>query len=306
MTNPFPPSQYKRIDALFRAGEFLWRRRHGVSKAFPCANAPDYWYWLMWYGPKLFPLIQQNGYAFPPAAFIQRVIGEPATAKRFNESGLVDWRRIEGCLRSAGFDFQRGGNVLDFGCGCGRILRHFALYADACSFYGGDVDADLVAWCKLHFDFAQCATMPLMPPTPYASNQFDAVYAYSVFSHLPLEAAQAWRDELHRICKPGAVVVLTLQGNNVVRSITTRVRDLGTPSAQQLERDAGKFQQEGFLFYPYPAQSESETSWMNACQYGNTFFSEAFARTFWSAGFDGVEYLPAPDDWQDYIILRRV
>ncbi|MBZ0258445.1 class I SAM-dependent methyltransferase, partial [bacterium] len=280
------------------------RQRYGVAKAFPNAYAPAYWYWLMWYGPKIFSLIQKNGYAFPPARLIDRVIGQPATAKRFNEGGLVDWRRIEACLRRAGYDFQRGGNVLDFGCGCGRILRHFTLYADACSFFGGDVDAELVAWCKLHFDFADCSRLPLTPPTPYKSNQFDAAYAYSVFSHLPEATAQAWRDELHRICKPGALLVLTLQGQGVMDLIVNQAHDLGTPSASQLRDDAQAFEQMGYLFYPYPNQA-SGADWMDQCQYGNTFFSEDCARQFWSDGFEILDYLPAPDAWQDYIILRR-
>ena len=305
MTDSFPTSRYPRIDALFRAGETIRRRRYGVAKAFPEINSPGYWYWLMWYGPKLFPLIQQNGYAFPSKNLIQRVIGEPATAKRFNESGLVDWRRIEGRLRGAGFNFLRGGNILDFGCGCGRILRHIAFYADAYNFFGGDVDADSIAWGRLHLDFAEFWVLPLMPPTPYSSNQFDAAYAYSVFSHLPFEAAAAWRDELHRICKPGALLVLTLQGKYVIDAITLKLRDLGTPNAQQLVSDQGRFCQEGFLFYPYPAQSDNTGNWMSEGRYGNAFVTESFAREFWSEGFDVVDYLPAPDDWQDYIILRR-
>ncbi len=304
MSNSFPSSRYPRIDALFRAGETVWRQRYGVPKVFPEINTPAYWYWLMWYGPKLFPQIQQNGYAFPSESLISRVIGEPPTAKRFNESGLVDWRRIEGCLRQGGFTFERGA-VLDFGCGCGRILRHFALNADACGFFGADVDRELIEWNSLHLDFAAFHTINPNPPTRYDTEQFDAVYGFSVFSHLPLDAAAAWRGELRRIGKPGAVVVLTLHGQHVMNEVAAYNRDIGAPSAETLNKDKPTLKQDGFLFYPYPESANNTADWMNNCRYGNAFFTEAFAQTFWSEGFKVIGYLPAPDHWQDYIILKR-
>ena len=65
-----------------------------------------------------------------------------ASGTAFVRSGLTDCRRIVACLRAAGFDPARGGDVLDFGAGCGRLLRHFAFFADACTFTALDVDRE--------------------------------------------------------------------------------------------------------------------------------------------------------------------
>lgn len=302
--NRFPDCPFPRIDALFRAGERIWRRRSGVARVFPRIDTPEYWYWLMWYGPKIFDEIRRNGYAFPPRALIERVAG-PGDWKRFNQSGLVDWRRIDACLRQAGADLKRGAEVLDFGCGCGRVLRHFACYAGRSRFHGCDVDPELVEWSALHYDFAEIAQAPAAPPLPYDDDRFDAIYAFSVFTHLPLDRALAWRDELARVARPGAILVITLHGQGVVDSILDKRRSLGVPLSMTLRRDLERFERDGHLFYPYPQTASFTAPWMRETIYGNAFVSEAFARDFWSGDFETLDYLHAPDDWQDYLVLRR-
>jgi ubiquinone/menaquinone biosynthesis C-methylase UbiE len=41
-----------------------------------------------------------------------------------------------------------GRRALDFGCGAGRVLRHFAGEAEAGEFWGCDIDDASIAWLR--------------------------------------------------------------------------------------------------------------------------------------------------------------
>ncbi|MBI1388413.1 MAG: methyltransferase domain-containing protein [bacterium] len=305
MRDRFPDTPYPRVNAIFRAGERIRRRQYGVSRAFPEVDGPEFWYWLMWYGPAIFHEIQAVNYAFPGEGLRARVIGENASWKRFNQGGLVDWRRIERCLREAGMNFRGGGAVLDFGCGCGRILRHFALYAGRGRFYGTDLDAEAVGWCDLHLDFAACSAGPAAPPLDFSDGFFEAVYAYSVFSHLPEEASRAWLAELARLLKPGGLAALTVQGRAVAEAVLSGAANLGVPSRETLRGGLARLEESGFLFYPYQALGETDARELDPARYGNAFILKPYIERRWTEAFDLADYLPAPDGWQDYVILKR-
>jgi SAM-dependent methyltransferase len=100
--------------------------------------------------------------------------------------------------------------VLDFGCGCGRVLRYWQGHRGAV--HGSDRDAPAVQWCRRNLPFARVARNGLAPPLPYADGSFDLVYALSVFTHLTEELQTAWRDELHRVLRAGGRALLTTHG----------------------------------------------------------------------------------------------
>lgn len=105
-----------------------------------------------------------------------------------------------------------GRRVLDFGCGAGRTLRHFLVEAGATEIWGVDTDAESVQWLQrslcppLHA--ARCAPDP---PLEFEACSFDLVWAISVFTHLT-DASLAWLLELHRILKPGGLLIATYMG----------------------------------------------------------------------------------------------
>jgi predicted SAM-dependent methyltransferase len=64
------------------------------------------------------------------------------------------------------------------------------------------------------------STNSYMPPSPFVANSFDLSYAISVFTHLEDERQFAWRSELHRIAKPGALLILTVNGEHVYQRLS--------------------------------------------------------------------------------------
>ena len=245
----------------------------------------------------------------PTSNLRARVVGEQNDELEYFRSGLVNWHTIDSRLRRWGFDPTRGGRVLDFGVGSGRILQFFALYAETCSFVGADVDAEAVKWCRENLDFVSCEVVPTRPPTPFKDAAFDAIYAFSVFSHLREDLHRAWLEELHRIAKPEAVIVVTVQGSHVVEAILENRWQGGFPPANKLRSSLGEIAERGFGFFPYGALlfPDSQRTYVDALgreEYGSTFILERYVRSHWSELFEIVTFDEAPDAWQDYVVLR--
>lgn len=306
-----PSARYPRLETLRRLGERLWNRRPDLQQAFPEVRSPEFWYWLMWHGVEEHAEVRDALYPQPEKHLTGRVVGEGTDELAFHRGGLVNWRYIDRCLREAGFEFDRGGDVLDFGCGCGRILRFFGFYADACNFHGADVDEDAVAWCAEHLDFGSFSALPVKPPSAYARGQFDAIYSYSVFTHLPETRHREWLEELWAISRPGAVLVLTVQGRNVMDMVLSGERSLGVPTAEELRARQEEIERRGFAFFPYrrieaddPRIRDHFDRW-DLEQYGMAFILEPYIRERWSDLFEVVAIHPALDDWQDHVVLRR-
>jgi len=306
-----PHVAYSRLDELFRIGERIWQEREDVRQSFGRVTSWEFWYWLMWHGARDHEEVRASLYPPPPDNLMRRVVGQ-ADETTYRQSGLVDWRRILGSLVEAGFDLSdAGAEMLDFGCGCGRILQCFARYADRCRLTGADVDDQAIAWCRSSFDFASFAVLPKAPPSDFEPSRFDAVYAYSVFSHLPEALHLAWLEELRRIAKPGAVVVLTTMGRNCLEEFADGRRPNDIPSAEQAAADLEECERAGFRYYPYgelkwgePGNDEFFGSW-DLEQYGSTFILPSYVRQRWTDLFDLVAIHEAPDQWQDYVILKR-
>jgi len=112
-------------------------------------------------------------------------------------------------MATAGAPLRPGQQVLDFGCGWGRISRMFLRDVTAGDIHGIDVDPDFVALCRELFASDNFTTCPPMPDGSLRAGSFDLVVAYSVFSHLSQAAATAWLQEFHRVLKPGGFVGFT-------------------------------------------------------------------------------------------------
>jgi len=62
------------------------------------------------------------------------------------------------------------------------------------------------------------------PPTGYNANQFDMIYAISVFTHINVEQQEAWLQEMHRILKPQGVFLFTTHGNHFLSKLLEQER----------------------------------------------------------------------------------
>lgn len=213
-------------------------------------------------------------------------------------------------LADAGFRFEDA-SVLDFGCGCGRILRYFARYAAKCKFTGADVDADAIDWCRNTLTFADFVHRPKLPPTALPAAAYDAAFSFSVFTHLPESAHVRWLAELARVLKPGGLLVLTIHGAHAVQRWLAGNTPSPYPTQQMLAKSLPALEKKGYLFYAFTRMDSphavNEKYWgaYDLSLYGNTFITRGYIEKNWLRDFELVALHAAPDGWQDYVVLRR-
>lgn len=162
------------------------------------------------------------GLAWPPVKLRDWVAGTGDLAW-FQEGGQLGVQTLVSLLARHGIDLAELGAVLDFGCGCGRVLRHLRRF-DRVRLHGTDSNPAAIAWCDQHLDFAEFGTNRLGPPTRYRPHSFDLIYAFSVFTHLPEALQVAWMREMRRILKPGGWLIITLHGDHYLPHINVAAR----------------------------------------------------------------------------------
>ncbi len=142
------------------------------------------------------------GRQIPPAMLRYRV-DESADPSLFFRVGRETADRLAASLRQFGFDLEGPFSVLDFGCGCGRTLGWLLNRFPAVRWYGTDIDATAIEWCRRNLQGADFHMNHQLPPTDFDQGCLDVVYAISVFTHIDANQQSAWLREFHRILRPG-------------------------------------------------------------------------------------------------------
>ena len=140
-------------------------------------------------------LISQHPLPIPPDALCIRVGG--TKGDEFISQGKYMWECLIRCLP---IEFSYSGKrVLDFGCGIGRVLRHFASDAGKTEFWGTDIDEPSVRWLARHTSgIFGLATVESSPGLRFPANYFDFIYCISVFTHIH-ENWDVWLEEIARV-----------------------------------------------------------------------------------------------------------
>lgn len=157
----------------------------------------------------------------PPARLILRVAGTP-DRDWFLTSGRMAADAIRSAMHGQHRRIEDLAALLDFGCGCGRVARHFLTAADA--LHGCDTAASAVRWCERHLRPGKFSVNDVAPPLPYGDGQFDLVYALSVFTHFPEELQRPWIDELWRVLAPEGHLIISVHGRAYAEALAPNER----------------------------------------------------------------------------------
>jgi SAM-dependent methyltransferase len=159
-----------------------------------------------------------TGLPIPPGRLIHLVAGT-TDAHWFLASGAMAAESIRRTLERNGRDIESFRSVLDFGCGVGRVIRHWH-HLTATRLHGTDYNPRLVSWCRKALTFAQFEVNALDRPLPYADASFDLVYALSVFTHLSEPLQHRWIAELARVLAPGGYLLITTHGEHYLDQLS--------------------------------------------------------------------------------------
>lgn len=203
---------YKPISASYRVARRLRYRLEIVRRDVRSA------YQYRKYRNRLAP----DGLPIPPPRLIQLVV-QTTSIDRYLQGGKQGIDCIQATLSRNGIDLRAFETVLDFGCGCGRVLRYWREF-ECVRVNGTDYNPELVRWCQKNLDFVHCSRNNLAPPLDLANASFDFVYAFSVFTHLSEELQIAWMDELARVLKPRGFLLLTTHGEQFSKNLAPELK----------------------------------------------------------------------------------
>ena len=158
-----------------------------------------------------------DGLPLPPVHLVRITSGSVRQAntdhdlmyRSFFQSGLLGSKSIRNMVALADQSVDEMESILDFGCGCGRVTRHWQHLGGAV--HGCDYNPHLVDWCTANLPFASFSVNRAEPPLPYEDDRFDFVYSLSVFTHLDERLQTAWIDELVRVLRPGGLLLTSLK-----------------------------------------------------------------------------------------------
>jgi SAM-dependent methyltransferase len=188
-----------------------------------------------------------------PGPILRYNVAGTTSRKQFLEVGL---RGAAELIAAMPRPITRDDVVLDLGCGCGRIARHFEFVEH---FHGVDVDARAIRWCRRHlhgtFDVRRD------PPEGIA---FTVIYAVSIFTHLDEPSQDAALAAIHGALAPGGILMVTLHNPEHVHVRGVEVNE------------------DGFAFVPGSGRFNENSS----------FHDLRYLQSHWSRWFELVSHTP--------------
>jgi SAM-dependent methyltransferase len=231
-----------------------------------------------------------SGIAVPPPRLRYRVHGT-LDRERFLKAGEMLANDVRLLVEQVGRPLDTFRHVLDFGCGCGRVLRFLQPHHPDVVFQASDIDQEAIDWSSKHLgELATWQRNEFCPPTSYADGQFDLIYGISVFTHLDEDHQLAWLKELYRIAQPGCILVLSVHGPHCQGDLPVGERE--------------NLKAKGLLY------RVGRTGWLKRDglpdAYQTTYHTPEYVDGVWTQFFDLLCYQERGIvNYQDAVVLRK-
>lgn len=218
----------------------------------------------------------------PPGNLRTRVHGDESLQDFVNVGKLLSYNLFSSFLSLS--ERMTGNHVLDFGCGCGRVISHLSTLLINNHFFASDIDQEAIAWCKSNLShLGEFSTNDILPPLPYDDNFFDVIYSISVFTHLPEDMQLLWLEELSRVTRRGGYLLITTHGEGL--------------APEEIRQD---LREHGF-YYSVSSGTDGLPDF-----YQTSFHTEQYIRHHWSNHFEIVSILHKGIlNHQDLVICRK-
>lgn len=236
--------------------------------------------------------VDEAGVKIPPTWLIQAFTGAADTIDHIESGKQAADYYVDLYNRLCG-DFGEVERVLDFGCGCGRVLSRMP-GGGGVQYFGVDLREDALEWLRATMPEGTFVAGDAMPPVDLEPAQFDLIYAISVLTHLTQEQEGAWLDEWHRLLKPGGHVFATFRAEDWVDQFAY---DNQKDGIRQAWAD-----NEGFCY-----QKHDYWEGLFPEYYSGTYHTEGYVRSNWGKRFEIIELLPAagtPNE-QNMAVMRK-
>jgi len=297
-----------------------------------CRLPLEEWAWLNRHGIFEEPRLREYAAPFPPKPLISNVSGL-TNEQDFAQHGVDIYAALTAASPRPLTEYE---NILDFGCGCGRLARMFKGHPHRIT--GCDVDPRHVSWIGENLDYMRAVRTAVHPPLPFERDEFDLVIGISVFTHMNELSQDGFLDELHRITAPGGRLLLTVHGSTALKRAKEEkgIYDMLSVDGDRFAEACDRFRenrhafilQHGHLTQLPPGNAKgpeagkqtlltrgwhflrrrlrvSQTPQEGAYEYGITFIPEAYITERWTRWFRVEEIRKgAIHNFQDIVVLR--
>lgn len=192
-------------------------------------------------------------------------------------------------------------DVLDFGVGAGRLARMFKGFQGR--YTGIDVDGKNIAWVGSALKHVTAIQTKPKRKLPFADQSFDLIISVSVFSHMNERDQFFYLQQIVRIAKPGAIIMLTIHGERALQRAETeeKIFKMLVVSQKAFLRESHALKTKGFGFIRQWGGHLNSLLY----PYGITFISDSYIKAKWAKYFEvkGIHH-GAIHDFQDIVVLQ--
>jgi SAM-dependent methyltransferase len=275
-----------------------------LTDVFPDPDTEASYFWTMNFGLRMRPdWFSPYLPEIPDSERLSAVSGSD-NLEMFLNAGTNSAEELLKCVRLAGFDPFERRRVLDFGCGCARVLRHLLPLSARSELWGCDIDQNAIGYCRSAIGGARFVANRADPPLPFAEGAFDFVFSISIFTHLARTLHDAWVKEIRRVVSREGLVVVSLHGQQAWEKVrgSASFRDDLKLRSDEFAGAESDWSREGFALLT----SVVPTAYEHAEPYGMVFVRPDVVASLWP-GFELVRYdAGALADWQDLAVLRPI
>ncbi len=231
-------------------------------------------------------LYRGNLIPIPPKNLRIRVHGDD-NLQDFLSAGLGINRDLKAAVKTIGKELKDFKNILDFGCGSGRVMMWNVVEKEEVSLFGTDIDSEAISWCKNNLPFAEFSVNKGITPLEYDANSFDLIYLVSVFTHINEEMQWQWLQEFKRIIKPEGILIISI---------------ISTPrNPQEAAKVAAELEKNGVYFTrTHQGKDNVFPDW-----YQTAYISENYVRNKWANDFKIVDYIPGGIRGRQHIVVLQ-
>lgn len=219
-----------------------------------------------------------------PSGDLIYLVANSSDLNWFFHSGKMGADSIINILEKNHLMIQNFDTILDFGCGIGRVLRHFSKICGP-KFFGCDYNPKLINWCLKNIHFANFRLNFLETKLNYPDEKFDFIYVLSVFTHLKESQQFFWITELSRVLRPGGYMLITTHGEKYLSQLTSEGQE--------------KFRSGNIVI------NNDEQTGTNIC---SSFHPESYVRNILAKHLTVVDFIPEGakgNPQQDVYLLKK-
>jgi SAM-dependent methyltransferase len=274
-----------------------------------CTLPDDQWLWLNEKGAFEDASLRPFVAPFAPAELMQNVSGL-VSERDFAAHGAHFYAALS---KAAGRPLSQFSSFLDFGCGVGRLMRYLKGFPGRLC--GCDIDPRHVAWMSSSLGFGDIRLSRVEPPLPFGDAEFDAVISISVFSHLSERSQHRFLDDLARVTRPGATLMLTIHGDAALHRATTdqSIFDMIAVPRAAFDEALARYRAGQYAFilqHGHLTRQEGDASSASilpdAYEYGITFIPKPYIHDTWSRNFRVRDIVDGGlHGFQDIVVLER-